>query len=166
MTSGSWKAFQSAQPVFAGIVKARFGLYKHHVLATLRKDGSPRLSGLEVNFSLGELWLGMMPGSRKALDLLRDPRFAVQANPGPDAEMVDGDVRISGRAMEETDPEILARFVEETKPPEPFHLFRTEIEEVVRTSVESEEMVLRLWRPGKPLRVIHRAADGSPPYEP
>ena len=42
------------------------------------------MTGLEAEFRLGELWLGMMPGSRKALDLLRDPRFALHANPGPD----------------------------------------------------------------------------------
>ncbi|MEU6013363.1 pyridoxamine 5'-phosphate oxidase family protein [Streptomyces sp. NPDC047515] len=165
MTSSSWQAFQAAEPAFADTVRARFGQYKHHVLATLRKDGSPRVTGLEVEFRFDELWLGMMPNSRKALDLLRDPRFAVQANPGPDAEMADGDVRVSGRAVEVTDPAFLARFVEEVKPPEPFHLFRTELEEVVRTSLDSGELVVRVWRPGKPLRTIRRAADGSAPYE-
>ncbi|MER5359158.1 pyridoxamine 5'-phosphate oxidase family protein [Streptomyces sp. NPDC002785] len=165
MTSSSWEEFQSAQPAFADAVQARFEQYKHHVLATLRKDGSPRVTGLEVNFRFGELWLGMMPNSRKALDLLRDPRFAVQANPGPDAEMADGDVRVSGRAVEVTDPGILARFIEEVKPPEPFHLFRAELQEVVRTTLESEELVVQVWRPGKPLRTIHRAADYSAPYE-
>ncbi|MFE6680028.1 pyridoxamine 5'-phosphate oxidase family protein [Streptomyces sp. NPDC057729] len=165
MTSSSWQAFHSAEPAFADTVRARFGQYKHHVLATLRKDGSPRVTGLEVEFGFGELWLGMMPNSRKALDLLRDPRFAVQANPGPDAEMADGDVRVSGRAVEVTDPAFLARFVKEMKPPEPFHLFRAELQEVVRTSLDSGELVVQVWRPGKPLRTIRRAADDSAPYE-
>ncbi|MFF8912500.1 pyridoxamine 5'-phosphate oxidase family protein [Streptomyces sp. NPDC015032] len=165
MTSSSWKEFRSAQPAFADAVQARFGQYRHQVLATLRKDGSPRVTGLEVDIRFGELLLGMMPNSRKALDLLRDPRFAVQANPGPDAEMADGDVRVSGRAVEVTDPGTLARFVEEAKPPEPFQLFRAELQEVVRTTLESEELVVQVWRPGKPLRTIHRAPDYSAPYE-
>jgi hypothetical protein len=162
MTPSSWEEFRSAQPAFADAVQARFGQYKHHVLATLRKDGSPRVTGLEADFRFGELWLGMMPNSRKALDLLRDPRFAVQANPGPDAEMADGDVRISGCAVEVTDPAVLARFIEEVKPPEPFHLFRAEPTEVVRTGLEGgDTLVIQVWRPGHPLRTFRRGDDGS-----
>lgn len=124
------------------------------------------MTGLEVDFRFGEVWLGMMPGSRKALDLLRDPRFAVQANPGPDAEMADGDVRISGRAVETTDPAVLARFTEEAKPPEPFHLFRVEPTEVVFTGIEGgDTMVIRVWRPGHPLRTLRKGNDDASPNE-
>ncbi|MEU9093060.1 pyridoxamine 5'-phosphate oxidase family protein [Streptomyces sp. NPDC048428] len=160
MTSSSWADFRSAEPVFADTVRQRFEQYKHHVLATLRKDGSPRVTGLEVEFRLGEPFLGMMPNSRKALDLFRDPRFAVQANPGPDAEMADGDVRISGRAVEVTDPEVLARFIGEVKPPEPFHLFRVELTEVVRIGLEGDDtLLIQSWRPGHPLRTVRRGND-------
>lgn len=85
-------------------MRKRFQQYRHHVLATLRADGSPRVTGLEVEFRMDALWFGMMPNSRKALDLRRDPRFAVQANPGPDADMADGDVRVSGRARRSPTP--------------------------------------------------------------
>lgn len=81
-TTANWSRFATAEPELAATVEARFGAYTHHVLATLRRDGSPRTTGLEVRFLDGELWLGMMPGSVKALDLRRDPRFALQANPG------------------------------------------------------------------------------------
>ncbi|MEV0490405.1 pyridoxamine 5'-phosphate oxidase family protein [Streptomyces atratus] len=165
MTSSSWAAFRAAEPDFADSVQARFGQHKHHILATLRKDGSPRVTGLEVNFRFGELWLGMMPNSRKALDLRRDPRFAMHANPGPDDTMEYADVRVSGHAVEETDPDVLARFIGEVKPPEPFHLFRTELTEVVSTGVENEDLVVRTWRPGKPLRTIHRGTDDGTPRE-
>ncbi|MEU1467756.1 pyridoxamine 5'-phosphate oxidase family protein [Streptomyces sp. NPDC005761] len=163
MTSATWTDFRSAEPDFADTVRRRFEQYKHHVLATLRKDGSPRVTGLEVEFRLGEPLLGMMPNSRKALDLFRDPRFAVHANPGPDAEMADGDVRISGRAVEVTDPDLLARFIAEVKPPEPFHLFRVELTEVVRIGLEGgDTLVIRSWRPGRPLRTIRRGNDDGP----
>ncbi|MCM2414706.1 pyridoxamine 5'-phosphate oxidase family protein [Streptomyces sp. RKAG290] len=160
MTSSSWADFQAAEPAFADTVRQRFQQYKHHVLATVRKDGSPRVTGLEVEFRLGEPFLGMMPNSRKALDLRRDPRFAVHANPGPDAEMADGDVRISGRAVEVTDPAVLAAFVDEVKPPEPFHLFRVELTEVVRIGLEGgDTLLIQTWRPGRPLRSFRRGND-------
>ncbi|MDQ1011404.1 hypothetical protein QFZ82_005889 [Streptomyces sp. V4I23] len=156
MTFAPWSAFRTAEPAFAETVQHRFEHYRHHVLATLRKDGSPRLTGLEVDFRFGELWLGMMPCSRKAQDLQRDPRFALHANPGADDSMDGGDVRVSGRAVEVTDPEEVARFAAEAKPPEPFHLFRAELGEVVRTCVEGDELVVRTWRPGAKVRTIRR----------
>ncbi|MFE7458532.1 pyridoxamine 5'-phosphate oxidase family protein [Streptomyces sp. NPDC057554] len=152
----SWDAFAAAEPVFADTVRRRFQLYKHHVLATLRADGSPRVTGLEADFRFGELLLGMMPDSRKALDLRRDPRFAFHANPGPDAEMNDGDVRVSGRAVEVTDPEFLARVIEDADPPQPFHLFRAELTEVVRIGLDGDFLVIDSWRPGQALRTVRR----------
>jgi hypothetical protein len=159
----SWAAFEAADSDAAGTVRQRFQQFPHHVLATLRRDGSPRVSGIEVVFLFGELWLGMMPDSRKARDLWRDPRFALQANPGPDASMAGGDVRVAGRAVEETDPVVITRFAEEVHPPQPFHLFRTDLAEVVRTHVDGDDLVVLLWRPGHPVRTIRRGTDDSPP---
>lgn len=154
----NWAGFAAAEPGLAGTVEARFGAYPHHVLATLRKDGSPRTAGLEVRFLTGELWLGMMPDSLKALDLRRDPRFALQANPGDGTGMGGGDVRIVGRAVEVEDPRTKAGYVREVEPPEPFHLFRTELTEVVRTRVEDDKyLVVEIWQPGRPLRTVRRA---------
>ncbi|MGJ3560669.1 pyridoxamine 5'-phosphate oxidase family protein [Streptomyces sp. INA 01156] len=153
----NWDAFTSAEPELAKTVEERFGAHTHHVFATLRKDGSPRTTGLEVRFLNGELWLGMMPDSLKALDLRRDPRFALQANPGAGTGMGGGDVRISGRAFEVDDADTRSAYAEEVEPPEPFHLFRTELTEVVRTYVEDETyLVLQVWKPGEPVRTLKR----------
>lgn len=168
VTPSGWAAFRAAQPAFAGTVRKRFGDYTHHVLGTLRADGSPRLTGLEADIRDEELWLGMMPGSRKALDLRRDPRFALHANPGAGTGMGGGDVRISGRAVEVTDPGTLARYaagLPEGYLPGAFLLFRAEPTEVVRTFVEGSDMVLETWRPGRPLRTLRRGNDDSPPRE-
>ncbi|MFC9127240.1 pyridoxamine 5'-phosphate oxidase family protein [Streptomyces sp. NPDC057099] len=155
--TANWAAFATAEPDLADTIEKRFGAYTHHVLATLRKDGSPRTSGLEVRFLNGELWLGMMPDSLKALDLRRDPRFTLQANPGEGTRMGGGDVRIGGRAIEVDDAQTKAGYVEEVEPPEPFHLFRTELTEVVRTYVEDETyLVVQVWTPGEALRTIKR----------
>ncbi|MET8244783.1 pyridoxamine 5'-phosphate oxidase family protein [Streptomyces sp. NPDC005202] len=155
--ASNWAAFAAAEPDLAKTVEQRFGAFRHHVLATLRKDGSPRTTGLEVRFLNGELWLGMMQGSLKALDLRRDPRFALQANPGPDTGTGDGDVRIGGRAIEVTDPEVKGAYVKEVEPPQQFHLFRTELTEVVRTYVEDDTyLVAEVWKPGEPVRTLKR----------
>ncbi|MFF6984993.1 pyridoxamine 5'-phosphate oxidase family protein [Streptomyces sp. NPDC010273] len=156
MTS-NWAVFVAAEPELAATVEKRFGAFTHHTLATLRKDGSPRTSGLEVRFLDGELWFGMMPDSLKALDLRRDPRFALQANPGPGTELGGGDVRIGGRAVEVTDARVKGAYIKEVEPPEPFHLFRTEVTEVVRTYVEDETyLVTQVWHPGAPVRTLRR----------
>ena len=155
--TANWATFSAAEPDLAAIVETRFGAFTHHILATVRADGSPRTSGLEVRFLDGELWLGMMPDSLKALDLRRDPRFALQANPGPGTEMGGGDVRVSGRAVEVTDAAAKGAYSKEVEPPEPFHLFRTEVTEVVRTYVEDEKyLVVQIWTPGAPVRTVRR----------
>ena len=157
MSRMTWAAFAAAEPDFARTAERRFGAFRHHVLATVRKDGSPRTSGLEADFRAGRLWLGMMAGSLKARDLRRDPRFTLQANPGDGTDPGVGDVRVAGRAYEVGEGETKARYVEEVEPPQPFHLFRTELTEVVRTYVEDDKyLVVQVWKPGEPVRTIKR----------
>ncbi|MFJ6717173.1 MULTISPECIES: pyridoxamine 5'-phosphate oxidase family protein [unclassified Streptomyces] len=165
MTTNNWAAFEKAAPDFARTVRARFAQRPHHVLATLRRDGSPRLSGLNVDIRGGELWLGMMPGSMKAKDLRHDPRFALHSNPGEDESMPGGDVRISGRALELLDPPELHRYAEETETPHPFHLFHADLTEVVHVTVEGDDLVIRTWIPDHPVRTLRRGNDDEPPRE-
>ncbi|MFE0580961.1 pyridoxamine 5'-phosphate oxidase family protein [Streptomyces sp. NPDC058874] len=165
MTHTSWAVFEKAEPDFAAAVQARFAQYPHHVLATLRKDGSPRVTGLNVDIRGGELWLGMMAGSMKARDLQRDPRFALHTNPGEGETMPDGDVRISGRAVELVDPPELHRYAEETETPHPFHLFYADLTEVVHIGIEGDDLVVRTWLPDHSLRTQRRGTDDEPPRE-
>lgn len=162
--TASWAEFRAAEPEFADLVRSRFQAFQHHVLATLRPDGSPRLSGLEGDFRGDELWLGMMIGSRKALDLRRDPRFSMYANPGTGTGMAGGDVRISGRAHEVRDPDEFARYAQSSEHgevPERFHLFRAELTEAVRVTIEDPHIVFQVWHPGRSLRTIRRADEDS-----
>ncbi|MFF5719006.1 pyridoxamine 5'-phosphate oxidase family protein [Streptomyces buecherae] len=159
----SWNDVRQAAPELADWVEARFAAYKHHVLATLRADGSPRVTGLEVAFLGGEALLGMMWHSRKALDLRRDPRLAVHANPGPGAELPDGDARFGGRAVEVATGAARAAYIAEIKPPEPFHLFRVEVREVTRTRIVDGALQLQTWRPGSGLRTVWPHEPGGAP---
>src|SRR3712207_2950730 len=107
-----WQEFVDAEPDFARAVKERFDSNKHKLLGTLRKDGSPRISGIETTFKDGEVWLGMMPGSMKLRDLQRDPRFTLHTSsedPGDDGSGWGGDAKLSGTAVEVSDPAVRAR---------------------------------------------------------
>src|SRR5438067_916431 len=132
----TWSEVEAAAPELAERVKERFQATGLGLLATVRADGSPRISGIEPLFALDELWLGMMHGSRKAGDLLRDPRLALH-NATEDKQVTNGDARISGRAVEITDEESIDRFNRafqgETgySPPPPYHLFRIDVAEVM-----------------------------------
>lgn len=154
----SWRVFEQEAPTLATRVRARFEATKHHVLATLRRDGSPRVSGTEVGFFRDDLMLGSMHEAVKARDLRSDARFAIHANPG-DGSMEGGDAKVAGRAIEVTDSHTLAAFVGEEQPPEPFHLFRLELTEAVLTSLhpDGDRLVIETWRPGEPVRTVERA---------
>src|SRR5438046_1873805 len=93
-----WSEVEKAAPELAAKVRERFDAHGLGLLATIRRDGSPRISGLEPLFSLGDLWLGMMPGSLKAADLLRDPRFALHSAT-TDKQVTEGDAKVAGRAL-------------------------------------------------------------------
>ncbi|MCC7365770.1 MAG: pyridoxamine 5'-phosphate oxidase family protein [Dehalococcoidia bacterium] len=144
----TWKQFTDEAPELAAAVHARFAATKHHVLATLRADGSPRVSGTEVAWHGDWLTCGSMLNARKARDLQRDPRFALHANPG-DGSMEGGDAKLAGRAIEVTDAVAIEAARHPDVPDEPFHLFRFDIEEVVLTTVDGDDLVVQTWKPGK-----------------
>ncbi|MDF2761665.1 MAG: Pyridoxamine 5-phosphate oxidase-related FMN-binding protein [Thermomicrobiales bacterium] len=157
----SWSDVSLAAPAFAAAVRAILDAHKHKILATLRKDGSPRISGIEVDFVDGELWLGAMWQSRKALDLQRDPRFALHSATADDGEAWRGDAKIAGWVEEVTDPE-RKRTVQAASgggaPPGPFHLFRAEVTEVVlvRVGAPPDHLVVESWHEGRGLQQVER----------
>ncbi|MFE5580738.1 pyridoxamine 5'-phosphate oxidase family protein [Kitasatospora sp. NPDC056531] len=148
----TWQDFEHEAPELAALVRARFEANKHHVLATLRRDGSPRVSGTEVDFIGADAWLGSMYQAVKARDLQRDARFALHAHPG-DETMAGGDSKLSGRVVEVTDEDEIAAFSAELPepPPTPFHLFRLDLQQVVHTALEGDELLVHNWHPGRPV---------------
>jgi hypothetical protein len=138
-----WEEFAAAEPEFAQRVRERFGIQKHSTLATVRRDGSPRISGTEVHFEGDRLFLDSMRGALKALDLRRDPRFALHAPtedpPEADQESWGGDAKISGLAHEISDPNNA----------DDSHRFQIEVTEVVLTRVGGpDHLLIETWRPG------------------
>lgn len=84
----SWGDFSKLEPEMSAKVEQLFSIRKHKTIATLRADGSPRISGIECEFSDAQLTFGSMEGARKSADLHRDPRFALHS---PTVDPVDGD---------------------------------------------------------------------------
>jgi len=142
----------AADEELANRVRRCFAIRKHATLATLRRDGAPRISGTEVAFDDddGEVYLGMMPGSLKALDLRRDPRLAIHC-PTEDTPEADptswlGDAKLAGLGVEVTDP----------APADGSHRFRVDITEVVLTTVGGNHLVIRSWHPGRGVEMRER----------
>ncbi|MBB3086304.1 pyridoxamine 5'-phosphate oxidase family protein [Geodermatophilus sabuli] len=156
----SFADLETAEPEFAAQVRAAFDAHRHKVLATLRADGSPRVSGIEMQFVRGEPWLAGMPGSVKFADLRRDPRFALHGG-SADPDDFTADAKLSGRATEVTDAGERRRFSEAAEVPDDpaaFDLFRVEIDQVVLTALNDDKtaLVISSWHPGQGLTHTQR----------
>jgi hypothetical protein len=151
----SFADVESEEPGFAARVRAAFDAHAHKFLATLRADGSPRISGIEMQFVAGEPWLAGMPGSVKFGDLQGDPRFALHSGSAePDA--FDADAKLSGRATPVTDQDERGRFAAAAGVPTEhmdFELFRVDLDQVVLVALNDEKnaLVISSWRPGRGL---------------
>ena len=155
---GRWQDVVDSAPEFARRVQALFDAHRHKTLATLRKDGSPRISGIECEFKDGQVWFGSMKPARKADDLARDPRLAIHSpseDPGSDPLAWPGDAKLSGRAVEIIDPETL-KAMHGDGPPNS-HVYRIDISEVVLTRVGGmDHLVIELWAPDRGLKTMKR----------
>jgi hypothetical protein len=149
----SWSEVQEQAPELAERAWTLFGLDKHKTLATLRRDGSPRISGTELELVDGDLWLGSMDGAVKALDLRRDPRYALHSL-SPEAGWK-GDAKIAGRAEETFDPKARAQIVGEGSQA---HAFRLDVEElvVVRLVEPADHLLIESWHEGRGLSQMRR----------
>jgi hypothetical protein len=148
----AWHDVERAVPEFAQRVRVRFDAHRHQTIATLRADGSPRISGIDTVFEGGELMFGSMPKARKGGDLLRDPRFALHsATVDPvegDEAQWPGEAKISGRAI----------------PAGPIadipggQLFRVDITDVVYTHLNDYAvlLVVEWWTPEHGLTRVER----------
>ena len=154
----SWSELEAQAPELCASARGYLDAFVHKTLATLRRDGSPRISGSEVIFSDGELWVGSMWKSMKALDLQRDPRFALHSgSPDPDAGW-SGDAKLAGRAEELTDQERIEEIVAGNAPPGSMHLFRLDITElaVVRLADPPDHLIVESWHEGRGLERVER----------
>jgi general stress protein 26 len=150
----SWSEFEAAAPELAARVRERLDAHRHKTLATIRADGSPRISGIEAQVEDGDLWIGSMWKARKAEDLKRDPRFALHSGSDEPTEW-SGDAKLAGVAEEITDPEVRkARHASKES-----HLYRLDLREVSTVGLDDarKHLVIDVWTPDKGVRTITRA---------
>ena len=146
-----WSEVEAAEPAFAARVRTVLDAEKHKTIATLRADGSPRISGIEVQIADGELTFGSMPRARKGADLHRDPRFALHsgsvAPPEGEEATWPGDAKVAGVA-------VAAGPVKDVEG----ELFKADLHEVVLTGLNPEATKLRIewWTPEQGLRCVER----------
>lgn len=155
----SWGTFEQAQPELAARVQRLFDAGRHKTIATLRADGSPRISGIECEFVDGELRFGSMTGARKGADLHRDPRFALHGptfhpEEGREAEWP-GEAKIAGRAV--ADGPTASGESDDATDPEG-EMFTADITEVVVTGLDDQAtmLVVEWWTPDDGYRRIER----------
>jgi pyridoxamine 5'-phosphate oxidase-like protein len=141
----SWSEFEEQAPALAARVRARLDAHTHKTIATIRRDGSPRISGTETEFKEGELWIGSMWEARKARDLQRDPRFALHSGSDDPADW-SGDAKLAGVA-------------EEKASSGRSHLFRLDLREVSTVELDDarKALVIEVWTPEDGIRTIKRA---------
>jgi hypothetical protein len=145
-----WKAFAEAEPEFAGRVRRLFDAGRHKTIATLRADGSPRISGIECELTDDDLRFGSMTGARKLADLERDPHFALHGPTFHPEEGKEGDwpgeAKIAGRAIPDGSEQAGGQ------------MFAADITEVVITGLNSEatRLVVESWTPERGRRRVER----------
>ena len=145
----TWHEVERAVPDLAARVRERFAVRKHATLATLRRDGAPRISGTEIEFG-EDVLIGSMPGAMKARDLLRDPRLALHSptvDPEPGNESAwPGEAKLAGVAVER--PRAAGTGA---------HMFAVDVTEVVLTYVRGDRLVIESWHPDKGVQVRERS---------
>jgi hypothetical protein len=161
-----------AQPRLGGLGERRLLQPGVVLVATIRGDGTPRISPVEPFLLDGTLWLSMMWGSRKAADLLRDPRILVHSVI-TSRDGGEGEFKLRGTARDEPGEEAQRRYADAVAAslgwnPEPgrFHLFAVDIGQVtfIRYDDATGDQHVAVWPPGR--EFIRRGTSATSVGEP
>ena len=163
----TWAEFKQAAPGLAEKAESLFDASGIVMVGTIRKDGSPRISPVEVLITDGKLYLGMMWQSLKALDLLRDPRCTVHSTVR-DRHATEGEFKLHGRAMDIQDAEERKRYGAALAAkigwnPEGmnYHLFAVDVQSAGLFANEGNARVIKKWRAGEPVGSYRQGIDGK-----
>jgi len=111
----TWKEFAAAEPDLADVGRSLLFQFKVGLafLATVRKDGAPRLHPVCPVLSSDRLFVLIIPTSPKRHDLLRDGRYALQTFPQP--KPGSDEFYIAGKAEGVDDPAVRAAILRDAK---------------------------------------------------
>jgi Pyridoxamine 5'-phosphate oxidase len=142
----SWRILEDQQPELA-----EFGLERLNgkvaYLATIRKDGSPRVHPMTPIMGAGHLFVFMEPTSPKGHDLQRDGRYAIHCSVS-DTSGASGEFIVSGRARLIDDPEVraLAVSLSSYTPADRYILFEFDVTSVASTIYTEGQPVRQNWK--------------------
>jgi hypothetical protein len=151
-----WSDLVARQPRLADTGRTKLLERGVVLVATIRRDGTPRISPVEPFVLDGELWLSMMRGSTKARDLLRDPRILVHSVITT-RDGGEGEFKVRGSARPEADPDVHQRYAAAVwdslgwRPvPGEFHLFAVEIDDItfIRYDDATGDQFVTRWPSG------------------
>lgn len=156
----SWEEVVNAAPELAAKVQGRFDAHGLALIATVRRDGAPRISGIEPLFAGGEVWLGMMPSSVKAIDLLREPRCALHSAT-EDKDVKRGDAKLMASAEAVEDQATFDRYIQATGGEsqatlDSFHLFRLDINQISYLIPAGDHLDIEWWTEDDGYKKIER----------
>ena len=141
----SWSQLESKAPDIAEFAKIRLH-NKVAYLATVRKNGTPRVHPFTPIIGEGHFFVFMEPTSPKGHDLRRDGQFAVHCAV-TDTSGESGEVIVTGEAkfIENTETRALAVRIAPYHPAERYILFEFNIESVVTTDYKDGKAVHKRW---------------------
>jgi hypothetical protein len=159
-----WSEFAAGAPRISEIFERRHAATGNLCfLATVRADGSPRISPMEPRIFDGELWLVGMPDTTKFRDLARDPRFSLHtANADP--QVPEGDAKVWGTVRDVQDAARQRRFAEDLFEEKGLDLrderfdpfYAADLSGASSLEVRGDHLEITVWRPGEGERVVEK----------
>ena len=161
----TWNEFTEAAPRIATIFQRRHKATGNLcMLATLRADGSPRISPIEPRMFEGQLWIGGMPNTTKFADLARDPRFCLHTAT-VDTHVGDGDAKLWGTVHHVDDEDQQNRYAQNLFEESGFdirgqrfdHFYAADISSASSVElIDGKYLEVTIWKPGAPERVVRK----------
>ncbi|WTX00226.1 pyridoxamine 5'-phosphate oxidase family protein [Streptomycetaceae bacterium NBC_01309] len=144
-----WSDFAQAAPDLARYARLAAERCGFVLVGTIRRDGTPRISPVEVHFVRHRLMLVMIAGSQKAQDLDRDPRLVLQTPVGRPAAP-EPEVKIRGQVVDvdETQRQATAAWIEAAsgwRPRTTWRFFAVTLNAANYVEWHKSEMTLSHW---------------------
>lgn len=160
----TWHEFVISAPLISAIFRRRHAAAGNLcLLATLRADGSPRISPIEPRMFEGELWVAGMPGTTKFGDLGRDPRFCLHTAT-VDPHVGDGDAKVWGTVHDVQDEGLHRRFAEDLYAESGFDLrgqvfapfYAARLTSASAVEIVDGHLDVTIWKEGEAERVVRK----------
>ncbi|SDZ29893.1 Pyridoxamine 5'-phosphate oxidase [Asanoa ishikariensis] len=161
----TWQDFVEEAPRVSEIFQRRHAATGNLcLLATVRADGSPRISPIEPRVFEGRLLLVGMPHTTKFADLARDGRFCLHTATA-DPHVGDGDVKLFGAVRNDQDRALHQRFADALFAENGFDLrgqefdpfYVAELSSASSVTIDDGELTITIWKPGQGERVVRKS---------